>query len=80
MPITSTLNLDSPRKWVEYPVLARHINFDLVVLFTEERKGVVVVPGGANDLGDALDYWIPVSNKDEWVILPRGAKVEITQA
>lgn len=45
-------------KTAGYPLLMKHNSSELIVLFTEENKGVVVCEG---DTGDSLGYYY-----DEW--------------
>lgn len=59
-------------KEIEFPVLAEIISsYDkpFVVLFTDERSGVVVKNNYYNKLGDYCDYYISVYDTTIWRIL-----------
>jgi hypothetical protein len=70
---------------LSFPLLVRskHGNeeYVFIVLFTAERKGVILSKGKLCEwsLGDTASDFISVSNKECWEILPKGFKLTIEQ-
>lgn len=65
---------------LEFPILARATNSELVVLFNAVGSGTVMVPdeNRGEELGEWSSNWSLVTDTHRWEILPKGTKVIIT--
>lgn len=66
---------------LKFPLLAKATNSDYVVLFTSIDTGMVVCSGdrGIYGTGHYADSWTNVTDKESWIILPVGTKIELVQ-
>ena len=65
----------------QYPTLARCKESDFVVLFWNDRRGVVVHSKEATrpiGYGASTD-WVPITTKNVWEVLPAGSRVVVEQ-
>ena len=68
-------DLPSVKPIISYPVLAKLTVSGLVVLFTSDGEGTVMIPGGMWKLGEHSDSF---SHIGEWTILPIGQTVTLS--
>lgn len=64
---------------LEFPLLAKDIKSDLVVLFTARAIGVVVQSGFGYPIGYTSEIWDGPDRNNNWTLLPRGTKIVIEQ-
>jgi hypothetical protein len=67
---------------LKFPLLARYkagSASGLVVLFTTEKKGTVVVEASIYKLGYHEEGWNRVTDSGSWEILPAGSSVTLIQ-
>jgi hypothetical protein len=79
--IESVINLKEEETNSGFPLLVKRNNTSLVVLFTDEKIGTVVSPGGHGKLGETRSDWSDCrdSKNLSWTILKKGESITLTQ-
>lgn len=61
-----------------FPILAKLVDSNKVVLFTSLKTGVVLIPDNDHKVGDTAD-WVDVDKPEIWEVLPGGTEVRLVQ-
>lgn len=76
----SELNVATTKEVVKFPRMYRNKIFNFVVLFISESCGVVVSDGNKeNPIGYYSDDWVVCTYKSDWIELPNGSTLLLTQ-
>lgn len=76
--INSKLDAKKSNTSTKFPLLAKHIDSDLVVLFTSTCIGVVMIPNRNYTYGYYMNGWNSAFDSNIWTILPEGSSVTLT--
>lgn len=79
MKIVSKLTIkEKQEEKINYPVLIKHINYNLIILLSAPKTGVVLVDdNGYHQMGEFRNDWLFPNSYECFTILPPGSKVEI---
>lgn len=70
---------------IKFPILAKNLRHDFVVMFKNETSGTIVFMPKYCDCKEhyigreLINDWIDVSRADTWLILPKGFEVRLIQ-
>jgi hypothetical protein len=64
----------------KFPLLARNVAHDFIVLFSGKREGTVVhIKNKICPVGHHTNAWIDLDESEIWTILPPGSKIILEQ-
>ena len=66
-------------KEIKFPVLAKALGQEHIVMFTSKTKGIVLNGTKVYKVGHFCSDWVNIEDKDVWYILPKNYKVIFTQ-